>query len=184
MGHFQNYGKQPLAALVVDRSLREVKPGVYETTVKMAGAGDYELALFIDSPKLIQCFPVKVAVDPVLAAARRPRLGVEALTASGPDRKIGVGEDVAVRFKLTNPETGTPRTGLEDVRILTFLSPGIWQQRHWATEAGNGLYEIHFKPPEAGIYFIFVEVASAGLQLQKSPFVALTVEAPKPPAKP
>jgi len=42
MGHFQNYGKQPLAALVVDRSLREVRPGVYETTVKMAGAGNYE----------------------------------------------------------------------------------------------------------------------------------------------
>ena len=72
MGHFQNYGKQPLAALVVDRCLREVRPGVYETMVKMAGAGDYELALFIDSPKLVQCFPVKVAVDPALAAARKP----------------------------------------------------------------------------------------------------------------
>src|SRR3954454_20938179 len=27
LGHFQNYGKQPLAALVVNRSLRETRPG-------------------------------------------------------------------------------------------------------------------------------------------------------------
>ncbi|HSS52557.1 MAG TPA: cytochrome D1 domain-containing protein, partial [Thermoanaerobaculia bacterium] len=77
MGHFNNYGKQPRATLVVDRSLREVKPGVYETTARMAAAGDYELALFVDSPKLVQCFPVKVAADPALAAARKPALGVE-----------------------------------------------------------------------------------------------------------
>ena len=178
MGHFQNYGKQPLAALVVDRSLREVRPGVYETTVKMAGAGDYDLALFIDSPKLIQCFPLKIAVDPVLAAARKPRLGVEPLTASGPEKKIGVGEDVAVRFKLTDPETGAPRTGLKDVRILTFLSPGIRQQRQMASEVEKGVYEIHFKPAEEGIYFVFVEVGSAGLALQKSPYLVLTAEAP------
>ena len=34
MGHFQNYGKQPRAVLVVVRSLREVRPGVYETTAR------------------------------------------------------------------------------------------------------------------------------------------------------
>ena len=82
MGHFQNYGKQPLAALVVDRSLRE-GPGVYETTAKMAGAGDYELALFIDSPKLIQCFPVKVRGP---RSGRRPQAGARSrgATAAAP----------------------------------------------------------------------------------------------------
>jgi YVTN family beta-propeller protein len=181
MGHFQNYGKQPRAVLVVDRSLREVRPGVYETTAQMTEAGDYELALFIDSPKLVHCFPLKLAANPTLAAARKVPLGVEVLTPKG---TLTTGDDVAVQLKITDPETKAPRTGLKDVRVLTFLSPGIWQQRHWAKEAANGLYEIHFKPPEAGIYFIFVEVASAGLQVQKSPFVALTVEAPKPAAKP
>jgi len=181
MGHFQNYGKQPRAVLVVDRSLREVKPGVYETTATMAEAGDYELALFIDSPKIVHCFPLKLAANPALAAARKTPLGVEVLPPKG---TVTAGDDVAVQLKITDPDKKAPRTGLKDVRVLTFLSPGIWQQRHWATETGNGLYEIHFKPPEAGIYFIFVEVASAGLQLQKSPFVAITVEAPKPAAKP
>ncbi len=176
MGHFQNYGKQPRAVLVVDRTLREVKPGVYETTAQMTGAGDYELALYVDAPKLIQCFPMKLAENPVLAQSRKLPLGVELQSGKS---TVGVGEDVMVRFKLTDPADGSPRTGLKDVHVLTFLSPGIWQQRHWASEVEKGLYEIHFKPPEAGIYFVFVEVASAGLELQKSPFLVLTAEAPK-----
>jgi YVTN family beta-propeller protein len=180
MGHFSNYGKQPLAALVVDRSLREVKPGVYETTAKMAGPGDYELAMFIDSPKIVQCFPVKVAEDPVLAAARKPALGVEPVEMPG---KIRVGEDVAIRFKLTNPGDGSPHTGLKDVHVLAFLAPGIWQQRQWATEVGQGVYEVHVKPPESGIYYVFVEVASAGLTFQKSPYMVLSAEAPQAQAQ-
>ncbi|MFL6193300.1 MAG: beta-propeller fold lactonase family protein [Thermoanaerobaculia bacterium] len=173
MGHFQNYGKQPLAALVVDRSLREVRPGVYQTTAKMAGAGDYELALFLDSPRLFECFPVKLAENPVLAASRKPALDIQPAI----DRStVGVGEDVAVRFKISDPRGGKPRTGLKDVRVLTFLSPGIWQQRQWATDKGEGLYEVHFTPPEAGVYFVFLEVSSAGIPFQKSPFVVLTAE--------
>jgi YVTN family beta-propeller protein len=177
MGHFQNYGKQPLAALVVDRTLREVRPGVYQTTATMSGPGDYDLALFVDSPKLVQCFPVKVAADPGLAAAHRPPLKVEALTPGGPDGKVGVGEEVAVRFRLTDPETGAPRAGLGDVRILAFLSPGIWQQRQWGREVGQGVYETRFTPPQDGVYFVFVEAASAGLAIQNSPYLVLSAEA-------
>jgi YVTN family beta-propeller protein len=180
MGHFKNYGKQPLAALVVDRSLRETRPGIYETTTKMAGPGDYELALFVDSPKLVQCFPVKVAEDPALAAARKPALSVEPVEAPA---KLRVGEDVAVRFKLTNPGDGSPRTGLKDVHVLAFLAPGIWQQRQWANEVGQGIYEVHVKPPESGIYYVFVEVASAGLTFQKSPYMVLSAEAPQAQAQ-
>jgi YVTN family beta-propeller protein len=179
MGHFNNYGKQPLATLVVDRSLREVKPGVYETTARMAAAGDYDLALFVDSPKLVQCFPVKIAADPALAAARKPALGVEPV---GNTSKATVGADVAVRFKLTDPGSGAPRAGLMDVRMLTFLAPGLWQQRQGATEVGQGVYEIQFKPPQEGIYYIFVEVASAGLSFQKSPYMVVTAETRATPA--
>jgi YVTN family beta-propeller protein len=179
MGHFNNYGKQPLATLVVDRSLREVKPGVYETTARMAAAGDYDLALFVDSPKLVQCFPVKIAADPALAAAHRPVLGVEPV---GDPGKVAVGAEVAVRFKLTDPASGAVRTGLKDVRMLSFLAPGLWQQRQWATEVGQGVYEVRFKPPQEGIYYVFVEVASAGLSFQKSPYMVVTAETRATPA--
>lgn len=175
MGHFQNYGKKPQALQVVDRSLRESRPGVYETIAKMSRAGDYEIALFLDSPRMTHCFPVKLAENPQLAAARRVPLSIELLTRK---TEIGVGEDVAVRFKLTDPDSGAAKPGLKDVRVLTFLSPGIWQQRQWANEVGEGLYEIHFTPAESGVYFVFVEVASQGMPFQKSPFLVLTAKAP------
>jgi YVTN family beta-propeller protein len=179
MGHFRNYGKQPLAVQVVDRSLREVRPGVYETTAKMTAAGNYELALYLDSPKLIHCFPVKLAEDPALAAARRLPLDVAPILERS---TVGVGEEVAVRFKLSTPDGGAPKTGLRDVRVLTFRSPGTGQQRQVATEVEPGLYEVRFQPPQAGTYFAFLEVASAGISFQKSPFLVLTAAAdPHPP---
>ncbi|HEX6899498.1 MAG TPA: YncE family protein, partial [Thermoanaerobaculia bacterium] len=176
MGHFQNYGKTPRAVLVVDRSLREVRPGVYETVATMGSAGRYDLALLIDSPRVVHCFPVAVAEDPVLAASRRLPLDVEVKVAGeGPVR---AGEEVTVRLRINEPVTRAPRRGLRDVQVLTFLSPGTWQQRHWADEVAEGLYEIRFQPPEPGLYFVFVGVESAGLPLQKSQFVSLTVGEP------
>lgn len=171
MGHFRNYGKQPRAVQVVDRSLREVRPGVYETLARMGRPGDYELALFVASPRLVHCFPVKVADNPALAAQRAKRpLDVEIRF----DRKeVKVGEEVRVRFRLTDPETGAPRTGLDDVRALTFLSPGLSQLRHWATGLGDGLYEFAFRPEEEGLYYVFLEVPSAGLELRNSPNLTL-----------
>jgi len=88
------------------------------------------------------------------------------------------GEEMTVRLRITDPATGAPRRGLRDVQVLTFLSPGVWQQRQWADEVGEGLYEARFRPPDAGLYFLFVGVESAGLPLQKSPSVSLTVGAP------
>jgi YVTN family beta-propeller protein len=173
MGHFQNYGKVPRAALVVDRSLREVQPGVYETVAQMSRAGRYDLALWVDSPRLIHCFPLELAENPKLAAARRPALGVEMRMEK---TTVAAGQETAVRFRLSDSQSGAAKTGLEDVRVLTFLSPGIWQQRHWAQHVGDGLYEIRFTPPEEGLYYVFVEVASQGLALQKSPFLVLTAE--------
>ena len=176
MGHFQNYGKTPRAVLVVDRSLREVRPGVYETLAKMGSAGRYDLALLLDSPRVVHCFPVTVAEDPVLTAARRLPLDVEVKVAG--ESPLRAGEEVTVRLRISEPATRAPRRGLRDVQVLTFLSPGTWQQRHWADEVAEGQYEIRFRPPESGLYFVFVGVESEGLPLQKSPFVSLTVGEP------
>jgi hypothetical protein len=170
MGHFVTYGKVPIAVKVVDRSLREVRPGVYETVARMGVAGDYELAMLLDSPRVVHCFPLRVEADPVLAAARKLPLHIELSTGK---KVVAVGEDVAVRLKLADPDSGELRTGVKDVQVLTFLSPGIWQQHHQAAEVGEGVYEVRFRPPEAGVYFVFVEVASAKMPFQKSPFLVL-----------
>jgi DNA-binding beta-propeller fold protein YncE len=173
MGHFRNYGKVPLAVMVVDRGLRETRPGVYETVATMGPPGTYELALLIDSPRVLQCFPVAVAADPARAV---PPAGVGIEVAV--TRETAAGASVPVRITVRSPAGGALREGLTDVRVLTFLSPGVWQQRHWATEVGDGVYEIRFVPPEPGLYFVFVEIASAGLAFQQAPFAVFTAGPP------
>lgn len=182
MGHFQNYGKQPRAVLVVDRSLREVRPGVYETIARMGPPGEYELALFVNSPKVIHCFPVKVAANPTLAEKRKKARALDVEFRVG-RHEVARGEEVAVRFRLTDPVTGEPRTGLKDVRGLAFLTPGIWQQRYWATELADGVYEFRFSPPDPGVYYVFVESSSAGLLLQKSRYLTLEAKEGAAPAE-
>jgi YVTN family beta-propeller protein len=178
MGHFRNYGKEPRAVLVVDRSLRETSPGTYETIVRLGPAGDYDLALLLDTPRLTHCFPVQIAENAALAAKRQPKIGVEILARS---TNVPVGQEVPVRFRLTDPKTGAPKPGIGDARVLTFLVPGIWQQRHWAKDLGEGLYEVRFQPPEPGLYYVFLEVASAGMPFQKNPFLVLQAEEGKRP---
>lgn len=176
MGQFQNYGRQPRAVLAVDRSLKERTPGSYETVTTLRSPGHYDVAFFLDAPRTIHCFAVDVAEDPQLAAARaRQRsLHVEPVVER---RLLAVGEKVALRFKLTDATSGAPARGLEDVSVLTFLSSGRDKQSQLAREAGDGVYEIELQPEHSGLYYVFVECPSKGLELARSPFVTLQVKA-------
>jgi len=164
MGHFKNYGRQPRAVLVVDRTLRESAPGVYETTTRLRRSGQHDLAFYLNAPRIMQCFSFPVADDPVLAAKRQPALRIEPVAEPG---DVGVGEEVAVRFRITSPTAGSPQAGLR-VRWLAFLSPGVWQQREAAAEVAEGVYEVRFRAPEAGLYYVFLEVPSAGIGIRDS----------------
>lgn len=164
MGHFKNYGRQPRAVLVVDRTLRESAPGVYETTTRLRNPGEHDLAFYLSSPRLMQCFSFPVAEDAALAAKRRPALLIEPLSEPG---DVAAGADVTVRFRITSPDGGAPQTGLR-ARWLAFLSPGVWQQREAAAEVAAGIYEARFQAPEAGLYYVFLEVPSAGVGIRDS----------------
>jgi len=59
-GGISAYSHTPRAALVIDRSLREVKPGLFTAIAKMPKAGEYDVALFVDSPRVVTCFGVTV----------------------------------------------------------------------------------------------------------------------------
>ena len=45
---------------------------------------------------------------------------------------LTVGVPAHLRFRLIDPATKAVREGLKDVRVLTMLAPGVWQQRHSA----------------------------------------------------
>lgn len=178
MGGFRNYERQPRAVLVVDRSLKErARSGVYETAAKLRRPGHYQLAFFLDTPRIVQCFPAVVQPDPVREAARRAALPVrvEPLIAR---TTISVGETIPLRFRLTDPHTGALESGFEDVNVLTYNTSN-WNQRQWAREVEEGIYEVSFTPPGKGSFLVAVSTPRGRLRYTQAPQLVIQVVAPQ-----
>src|SRR5215204_210935 len=170
MGNFQNYRREPLAVLIVDRSLRETKPGIYSTTVKLPASGHYDVAFLNDSPRIAHCF--ETAADPnLLLKEERPiALRVEHQVNN---LQLLVGQNFPLRFKLIDTKTNQAKDDLNDIRVLTFLAPGTWQRRDIAKSLGNGMYEVNLNVPETGVYMIFVESDSMRVRYRELPHLTL-----------
>jgi hypothetical protein len=169
--------------MVIDRSLREVEPGVYETTVALRRAGAYDLAFFLETPRMVHCFDLQVAENPALVAERKHQRQPLDVRYRIDDLQVAAGDEVVVRFELVDPVSGEPRPGLADVEVLTFLAPGIWQKRHRAVELEGeapGLYEVRFTPPKPGVFYVFVQSHSQGLAFNASPYATLMASQPAP----
>jgi YVTN family beta-propeller protein len=161
MGSFSNYSRQPRAVLVVDRSLRERRPGVYETVATLREPGTYDVAFFLDAPRVLHCFEIEVEADPA-AAPPAPAVRVVPMIA---DPAVRVGEETTQRFRLLDGVSGEPLSGLADVRVLAVLAPGTWQERLWASEVEPAVYAVELTPPRPGVYYVYLQVASLGLEL-------------------
>lgn len=174
MGNFRNYSREPRAVLVVDRSLTERSPGVYMTTARLRRAGLYDVAFFLDAPRLVHCFQVSVEPNPDLARTGedRPIAIVPLVT----NRVVPVGKRIRLQFRLIDPETKQPKAGLKDVRALAFLAPGIWQRQYLAQPGSEGIYEIEFVPPQPGIYYVYVECPTLGLALNNPQYLVLEAQ--------
>ena len=170
MGDFQNYRREPMAVLVVDRSLREIKPGVYSTITKLPASGHYDVAFLNDAPRVSHCFDLSAAPNPSFKEERTVALRLEHQLK---ELKMPVGKDFTFRFKLIETATGNPKDGLDDVRVLTFMSASGWQHRDFATPVGDGFYEVKINVPEAGIYTMFFESASMGVRYKDLPYLML-----------
>ena len=171
MGNFQNYRREPLAVLIVDRALREVQPGVYSTTIKLPASGFYDVAFLNDSPRVAHCFELSAEVNPTLKEKPQVALSIEHQVK---EHKLSVNKDFIFRFKLTDTATGDPKSDLQDVQVLTFLSPGTWQRRDIAKSVGGGVYELKINVPESGLYMLFVESSSMGVRYADLPYLMLT----------
>lgn len=174
MGSFTNYKREPRSLLIWDASLRETAPGVYSTRAQLTGQGNYDVAFLLDSPRVVNCFEMSVKENPEFEKKRGLAIKIEPLLK---ERTLKTGENVQLRFKVTDPATGQPKADLKDMGVLTFLSPGIWQQRQWAKSIGAGVYEINFVPPQSGVYYIFFQCPSLGVQYRQLPRLILNAEA-------
>jgi DNA-binding beta-propeller fold protein YncE len=184
VGSFQNYSRQPRAVLVVDRSLRERAPGVYEAEARLPPPGRYQVAFFLDAPRAVHCFPLTVTLDPAQEEerARRAPARVESLVDAG--RALRAGETVHLRFRISDPRTKAPKDGLQDVVMMIYQAAASAEWRQAAKPAGDGVYEMEFTPPAAGTYHVAVECPSQNLPFHLSPPVILRVTEGKAAAAP
>jgi len=174
MGSFQNYRRDPKALLVLNNSLAETAGGVYTATVRLPEAGSYDVAFLLDNPRLVNCFDISVAENPALAKVATVPIKIEPMLS---EATASVGERYVLRFKVLDKESDQPKANLEDVGTLVFLAPGIWQQRELAKELGNGVYEMSFVPPRAGVYYVFFQSPSLEVRFNQLP--SLTIQAVK-----
>ena len=172
MGSFQNYRRDPRALLVLDNSLRETARGVYTSTARLPKAGPYDVVFLLDSPRLVNCFAMSVAENPALPKKVETSIKIEPLVK---EALANAGERFTLRFKVLDAKSGTAKPDLQDVMVLAFLAPGIWQQRELAKPATDGVYEMSFVPPQPGVYYIFFQSPSLGLQFNQSTPLTLQV---------
>jgi YVTN family beta-propeller protein len=181
MGSFANYSRQPRAVMVIDRSLKESAPGVYESVTKLGRPGWYDLAFFLDAPRIVRCLRVAIDPDPEMERKRRaaqpPR--VEYLSAV---RTVVAGRPFPLRLRILDPASGEPIAGLADVTVLSYQPPGTRQRRQPAREVGAGIYEIALVAEEPGSYYVYVQSLSKGLPFRASPALHLTATGEPSPA--
>jgi YVTN family beta-propeller protein len=174
MGSFSNYGRQPMAARVVDRSLRErTSSGVYQTVAKLPKPGLYDVVFFLDSPRFVNCFQFAVESNPGIEAERNA--GKIAITALQPNSSPKLGEELTFKFRITDQETKQPLSDLTDVVISAFLAPGIWHWREIAKSEGDGVYSIVIIPTRPGVYYGYLQCSSAHLKFGNPDYLIIRV---------
>lgn len=172
--NYRVQGSNPRAVTVVDRSLKEVEPGVYAGRVRMPVAGKYDVAFMLNSPKLLHCFSLQAKANPLAAKTLDP-LVVEFDERS---RKAAAGGPLGVRFKLVDPGTRRAKAGIKDARVMYYLAPGRGRTEVPVKEIGNGVYEAQVQLGQPGAYYVYVGVPSLDLAYGKLPYFTLVATPP------
>jgi YVTN family beta-propeller protein len=165
-GNFRNPGHNARGVTLVDRSLRETQPGVYSARVKLPSAGDYDVAFLLESPRMIGCFRVHAKPNPLAQDNLLP-LEIDYLNTPTSAR---VGDKLLWRFRLDDTSNHQPKTGLKDVRVLHYLSPGLFRTEVTAQEVGKGIYQVEVPIVRNGAYVVMVAVPSLKLKFGELSF--------------
>jgi YVTN family beta-propeller protein len=159
-GSLSTYGREPRAVQILDRRLREAEPGVYRTVGRLPRAGTYDVVLYIDTPRIVQCFEARIDRDSADEEGAVATPLVTDLVLTGTPR---AGAPLALQFRLVDPQTGTPMNGVRDARVLSFAIPGQSAARSMARPLGDGAYQAEVTVPAPGNYYVFVEAPSVAL---------------------
>ncbi|AOE87553.1 YncE family protein [Pseudomonas sp. TCU-HL1] len=169
MTGYLNRGHTSRAARVIDRSMREVEPGVFSSRIKLPAPGTFDLAVMLNQPQIAHCFTAEVQPNKALAAQRsKPR--VEFLLDSAP---VTAGHAAKARFRIVQGSSGQPRAGIADLRVRYFQAPASRPREVAAVEVGEGIYEAPLALDKAGAYYLHVGSASLGMAFGSQPYASL-----------
>ena len=149
-GSFQGYGHSPRAVEVVNRSMREVQPGVYMASSRVPASGTFNVALMTDSPRIVECFDVMVGSNPRFSESVPPR--IEFMDA---ERSVTPRSMREVRFRLM--KDGRAAVGLQP-QVRFYRAPGSDRGTAQAAEISPGLYSATVPVGEAGAWIVHVLV--------------------------
>jgi len=169
MSGYNNRGHQARAALVVDRSLRELAPGVYGSTVKMPAAGKFDVAFLLNQPQIIHCFSTEVAAAP--DASKRNGAHAEFI---GLDQPLPQHSAITAKVRIVGDD-GRPRQGLNDLTLRYFLAPSSMPHNQQLEEVGEGVYQAALMLPEAGAWYLHVQSPSLGRKFAEDNYTSLRV---------
>lgn len=172
--NYRVHGSSPRAVTVVDRSLKEVEPGVYAGRVRMPVPGKYDVAFMLNSPKLLHCFSMEAKANPLVPK----NLDVLAVEYDERSRRAASGGPLAFRFKLIDPATKLAKSGVKDARVMYYLAPGRGRTEVPVKEIGDGVYEAQVQLAQAGAYYVYVGVPSMNLAYGKLPYFTLMAAPP------
>ena len=171
MGNFRNYGHETRAIEIVDRSLAEKSPGVYQGRVKIPVEGVYDVAFMMDSPQFLHCFTA--TVEPAQVADDGSDSGTLEVEFATTDRRMAVGDSKSIQFKLKDAKSGAVAVNVPDVSVLYYRAGGGGRTVVPAQAVGDGVYEATVNVTESATYYVFVGAPSKGLDYSDQPFFSL-----------
>ena len=180
MGSFNTKAHNPRAVLVTDRAVTESEPGVYSARIQAPMAGTYEVAFVLDSPPVLHCFKFAALPNPALQKELNP-LEIEYLLT---ERVVPAHKPVTLRFRLIDPAAEKPASGLNDVRVVFYRSPGQGRRDLFAKEVGDGIYEAELNIGMRGTYFVYVSSDSSNAPIGLLNYLTLRAVTPQEGARP
>jgi YVTN family beta-propeller protein len=171
MSGYPNRGQVARAAMVIDRSLREVEPGLYSARIQLPSAGRFDVAFLLNQPNIIHCFNTVVQANPAIAQP----MGTEKVEFLLDKTTATLGSPYVVRFRIVQGKQKVERSGVKDVQVRYFLAPSSRPQTVAALDVGNGVYEAPVTLDQKGAWYLHVRAASLGAEFGDQTFASVRV---------
>ena len=165
-----------MSVMVVQRGLREVKPGQYSAVIRLPSAGRMVLALASEAPVLRECLGLKI--DATVSAGSDDAIIIQWLSDSVQKTSTDLPVDFRVKVKEQAEDTILPVSQLR-LRIIPARggTAEVWTMR--ADPKKPGEWFVSGKLTQSGGYYVHIE----GNRPLKSTFSTVLVERSKDPSE-